>query len=82
MIEETRHHRMTFCGDFNLDLMLQENVPAFQRLPQEFNLHQCVIYSTHINGGILDLVFDQEKTGTVQWMQNPYSDHFFIIIDL
>ena len=36
-IEETRHHRMILCGDFNLDQLLQENVNAFQRLLQESN---------------------------------------------
>ena len=25
MIEETRHHRMILCGDFNMDQLLQEN---------------------------------------------------------
>ena len=82
MIEETRHHRMILCGDFNLDQLLQENVNAFNRLLQEFNLHQRVTYSTHIHGGILDLVFDQERKDTVQWMPTYYSDHFLIIIDL
>ena len=81
-IEETRHHRMILCGDFNLDQLLQENVNAFSRLLQEFNLHQRVTYSTHIHGGILDLVFDQVRTDAVQWMPTPYSDHFFILIDL
>ena len=81
MIEETCHHRMILCGDFNLDQLLQENVNAFQRLLQEFNLHQHVTDFTHINGGTLDLLFDQESTDTVQWMPTPYSDHFFIIID-
>ena len=82
MIEETRHHRMILCGDFNLDQLLQENVNAFQRLLQEFNLHQRVTYSTHIHGGILDLVFDQARTDAVQWMPTPYSDHFLILIDI
>ena len=44
---------MILCGDFNMDQMPQENVNAFQRLLQEFNLHQRVTYSTHIHGGIL-----------------------------
>ena len=73
---------MILCGDFNLDQLLQENVNAFNRLLQEFNLHQRVTYSTHIHGGILDLVFDQERKDTVQWMPTYYSDHFLIIIDL
>ena len=73
---------MILCSDFNLDQLLQENVNGFQRLLQEFNLHQGVTYSTHIHGAILYLVFDQERTDAVQWMPTPYSDHFFIIIDI
>ena len=82
MLEETPHYRTILCGDFNLDYMLQENVDAFQQLCEYFNFVQRVKYSTHIHGGILDLVFDQEGTEAVQWMPTPYSDHFTIVIDL
>ena len=73
---------MILCGDYNMDQMLQENVNALQRLLQEFNLHQRVIYSTHKLGGILDLVFDRERTDAIQWMPTSYSDHSFINIDV
>ena len=82
MLEETHYYRTILCGDFNLDQMIQENVDAFQQLREYFNFVQRVRYSTHIHGGILDLVFDQEGTEAVQWMPTPYSDHFTIIIDL
>ena len=62
--------------------MIQENVDVFQQLCEYFNFVQRVKYSTHIHGGILDLVFDQEGTEAVQWMPTPYSDHFTIVIDL
>ena len=81
MLEETHHYRTILCGDFNLDQMIHENVDAFQQLREYFNFVQRVKYSTHIHGGILDLVFDQERTEAVQWMPTPYSDHFTIIID-
>ena len=82
MLEETRHYRTILCGDFNLDQMIQDNVDAFHQLCECFKFVQRVKYSTHIHGGILDLVFDQEGTEAVQWMPTAYSDHFTIIIDL
>ena len=33
-------------------------------------------------GGILDLVLDDRKSESVEWMPSPYSDHFVIIIDI
>ena len=50
-----RQHRMLIFGDFNLDQMLPEQVDP---LIQNFSLSQRSQYSTHIHGGILDLVFD------------------------
>ena len=82
MLEETQHYRTILLGDFNLDQMLQENVFAFQQLCEYFKFNQRVKYSTHILGGILDLVFDQKRTETAQWMPSAFSDHFVIIIDL
>ena len=57
MIEETRHHRMILCGDFNMDQLLQENVNALQRLLQEFNLHQRVTHT--FEGGFNPPAFHQ-----------------------
>ena len=61
-----------------MDQMLPENV-GILLLPQ-FN--QRCDYSTHIHGGILDLVFDNKKSEPVEWMPSPYSDHFVILVDL
>ena len=66
MIEETRHYRTILCGDFNLDQMIKKNVAAFQQLCEYFNFVQHIKYSTHIHGGILDLVFDREGSEAVQ----------------
>ena len=82
MLEEIQHYRTILLGDFNLDQMLQENVHAFQQLCEYFKFNQRVKYSTQILGGILDLVFDQKRTETVQWMPSPFSDHFVIIIEV
>ena len=60
--------------------MIQENIDAFQQLREYFHFVQCLEYSTHIRGGILDLGFYQEGTEAVQWIQTPYSDHFTILI--
>ena len=49
-------HRRLIVGDFNLDQMLPEHVAKVDPLIQNFNLSQRSQYSTHIDGGILDLV--------------------------
>ena len=49
---------MLIVGDFNRDQMLPEHVAKVNPLIQNFNLSQCSQCPTHINGGILDLVFD------------------------
>ena len=68
-------------GDFNLDQLLSENVGMLDPLLAHFNLHQRCQYS-HILGGILDLVLDDRKSESVEWMPSPYSDHFVILIDI
>ena len=57
-------HRMLIVGDFNLDQMLPEHVAKVNPLIQNFNLSQHSQYSTHIHGGILDLVFDTSNSNT------------------
>ena len=75
-------HRKIIIGDFNWDQMLPEHVTTFTPLCSHFNLHQRSNFSTHIKGGILDLVFDDSRNTTVQWMFSPYSDHFKLLIEL
>ena len=73
--------RILLVGDFNLDMMLDENIHKTNPLLQRFNLHQRSQYSTHIQGGILDLVFDTNISDSVSWIPSPYSDHFSLCID-
>ena len=75
-------YRTLIVGDFNLDQMLNENVSEFESLCTYFNCVQRSGYSTHILGGILDLVFDNKRSEPVEWMPSPFSDHFIILIDI
>ena len=36
-------------------------------------------YSTHIYGGILDLVSHNRKQTPVKWLSSPYSDQFVLL---
>ena len=65
-----------------MDQLLDENVAAFEPMINQFYFQQWSRYSTHSNGGILDLVFDNENTDSVNWMSSPYSDHFVIYLGL
>ena len=80
LIEEVGRYRTIVLGDFNTDQMLPENVNAYESFCQQHNLTQRSRYSTHIQGGILDLVFDNKATDPVEWMPSPYSDHFVLLI--
>ena len=75
-------YRTIVLGDFNWDQMLPQHVSTFAPFSSHFNLHQRSNYSTHIKGGILDLVFDDKVDTDVEWMFTPYSDHFILLIDL
>ena len=81
-LDEVATCRTIVLGDFNIDQMLPANVDAFQQFCDTLHFTQRSRYSTHIHGGILDLVFDQKKSDAVQWMPSPYSDHFVVIIDI
>ena len=76
-------YRTFIVGDFNLDQMLEENVQLFQPLINQFNFIQRSRYSTHIHGGILDLVFDNSNCNdAVSWIPSPYSDHFILFVTI
>ena len=75
-------YRTMVIGDFNWDQMLPQHVSSFIPFSSHFRLHQRSNYSTHIKGGILDLVFDDGCDTDVQWMFSLYSDHFILLIDL
>lgn len=75
-------YRMIIIGDFNWDQMLPQHVSLFVPFSSHFSLHQRSNYSTHIKGGILDLVFDDKRESDVDWMFSPYSDHFILLVEL
>ena len=72
-------YRTLIVGDFNLDQMLCENIEKINPLMTQFNLNKCSKYSTHVHGGILDLVFDSKSSELVSWIPSPYSDHFVLL---
>ena len=83
LINETpTQHRMLIVGDFNLDQMLPERVVKVDSLIQNFNSSQLSQYSTHIHGGILDLVFDTSNSNTVSSLLSPCSDHFILFFQI
>ena len=71
-------HRMLVVVDFNLDQMLPEHVAKVDPLIQNLKLSQRSQYSTHIHGGMLDLVFDTLNSNTVSSLLSTYSDHFVV----
>ena len=71
-------HRTLIVGDFNLDQMLSANVAKIEPLIQNFNLSQSSQYSTHIHGGIWDLLFDTSNSIVVSSLPSHYSDHFVL----
>ena len=75
-------HWMLIIGDFNLDQMLPEHVAKVNPLIQNFNLSQHSQYSTHIHGGILDLVFDTSNSNAVSFLLSPFSDHFVLFFQI
>ena len=75
--------RTIILGDFNMDQMLSNNVEILQPLVTRFHLHQRVKFSTHIHGGILDIVFDNcDSPEDADWLPSPYSDHFVVVINV
>ena len=58
--------------------MLPENVANIAPLIQSFDLSQRSQYSTHIHGGILDLVFDSSNSNIASVLPSPDSHHFVL----
>ena len=82
IIEVPTQHRMLIVGDFNLDQMLPEHVAKVNPLIQNFNLSQRSQYSTHIHGGILDLVFDTSNSNAVSFLLSTFSDHYVLLFQI
>ena len=76
-------YRKIVVGDFNFDLRLENNELALTNHLYHLNMVQKVSYTTHIEGGILDLIIDAcGSTGTTNWMPTQVSDHFIIYYNL
>ena len=72
-------YRKVIVGDFNFDLRSENNELYLTNFLHRLNMEQKVNYTTHVKGGILDLVIDVcGSTGTTDWMPTPFSDHFII----
>ena len=67
---------MLIVGDFNYDQMLLKSAATVDPLMKNFNLSQCLQYSTRIHGGLLYLVFDTSNSNAVSSLPSPYSDPF------
>ena len=78
ILSQPPHVRKIIVGDFNIDLMSKSNANMINSFAMDLGLEQKVTYSTHIGGGILDLVMDSGSSGAADWMPSPYSDHFII----
>ena len=70
-------YRTIVTGDFNMS----GNTDALNEVFPPTIFYQRSQYSTHVHGGILDLVYDDKKSDPVEWVPSPYSDHFVIIFD-
>ena len=81
-LQQRIQHRILTVGDSSLDQMLPENFANIVPLIQSFDLSQRSQHSTHIHGGILDLVFDSSNSNIVSVLPLPYNDHFVIQYDL
>ena len=57
------------------------NIDVLNEVLPPTTFHQRSQYSTHLHGGILDLVFDDNKSDPVEWIPSPYSDHFILIFN-
>ena len=75
-------HKMLTVVDFNLDQMLPERVAKVETVIQNFNLSQRSQNSTHIHGGILNLVLDTSNSNTVSSLPSLFTDHFGLFFQI
>ena len=80
--ELSAQYRAQIDGYVNLDQMLPTIVTKIEPLIQNFNLSQRSQYSTHIHGGILNLVFDTSNSNVVSSLSLAYNDHFVLFFQI
>ena len=73
-------YRTIIVGDFNYDQRLQENRDYINLFFSDIDLLQRTQFSTHIDGGILDLILDSSSNvqNNVEWQPTPFGDHFIL----
>ena len=80
--ELSAQYRTQIDGYVNLDQMLHTIVTRIEPLIQNFNLSQRSQYSTHIHGGIFNLVFDTSNSNAVSSLSLAYNDHFVLFFQI
>ena len=80
--ELATQHSIVIVSDFNLDQILSENVAKSDPLIQNFNLFQGSQYSTHMDGGLLNLVFGTSNSNAASFPPSPYSNHFVLFFQI
>ncbi|XP_066926640.1 uncharacterized protein [Clytia hemisphaerica] len=75
---DTKNYSTIVLGDFNLP---DNKEIVNEALPPNI-FHQRCKHPTHVDGNILDLIFDDHCDIPAQWMPSPYSDHFTIFTGL
>ena len=70
-------HQVVVTGDFNLD-QLDDSHRDLCQLMGMYGMHQLIKCSTHIRGGILDLMFTNVNDITGDSFPVFYSDHFVV----
>ena len=80
--ELSAQYRAQIDGYVNLDQMLPTIVTKIEPLIQNFNLSQRSQYSTHIRGGILNLVFDTSNSNVVSSLSLAYNDLFVLFFQI
>ena len=75
--------RIMVAGDINIDQRDVNNVRLFDNLINEFSFIQRSQYTTHSQGGILDLLFDTKNDAAeAKTLPVPYSDHVALLFNL
>ena len=75
--------RMILLGDFNIDQRLETNINRFAAIKQTHKMEQKTKYNTHVDGGILDLIFDNNLTcNNMKYIPTPYSDHYIVLYSM